>query len=262
MNHLALWLSLVGLLGLHPAAPGPLHGRTVLVDAGHGGRDSGATAHGIRESDLVLQIGRRLGAQLRASGARVVLARTGHGNLLDSRGKLPNRQRANLQARVDLAERERVDVYISVHANKAPGYPLARGGQVFLGRRPTPASRVLGSCLEREIATVTASRRRTDDRRELYLMEHLRMPSALVEVGFLSNADEARQMLDASYQNRVAQAIVRGVVCYCRQTGSAVLEERTQHPHGGSLVPLPHRITAQGPAHELHVHSLTGPQHL
>lgn len=256
MNYLMLGLALSGLLGLHPAGSGPLRGRTVLVDPGHGGRDSGARAHGILESELVLQISRRVAADLRALGARVVLARQGSGNLLDGQRNLGNRQRANLQARVDLAERERVDLYISVHANKAPGYPFARGGQVFLGRTPTPQSRVLGSCLEKEIASATGSRRRIDDRHELYLMEHLKMPSALVEVGFLSNAEEVREMLDPEHQGHIAQAIAQGVVCYYRQAALADRGGWAQHPHGGALVSLAHRVATQGAAHELHVHPL------
>lgn len=261
MWNTVLGLVLSGLLAAQPAAKsGPLHGRIVVVDPGHGGKDGGASGNGVGEAGLVLELSQKLAAQLRAQGARVVMTRTTWHNLLDAERGLKNRQRANLAARVALAEKHKADVYVSVHANKAPGYPSATGGQVFLGRRPSEASRTLASCVDKYLSAATQSRRPIDSRVELYLMEHLRMPSVLVEVGFLSNSAETRRMLDEAYQEKVAKSIADGILCYVQETGLP-RPQRPEHAHRRALVPLPHRIAPQRPAHKVDVDTFARAEH-
>lgn len=242
MMNAILGMALSGLLlATSGSSRRPLSALTVVVDPGHGGKDMGAIGQNVEESKLVLEISQRVAQRLRHEGARVVMTRSDRHNILDDTKKLGNRQRANLEARVALAHRVQANLYISIHANKAPGYPSATGGQVFLGRKPMDRSRALAACLQKYVAETTQSRRLVDDRQELYLMEHLKISSVLVEVGFLSNAGETHRMLDPRYQERLAQAISDGVVCYVQQPPAPTPSKGTQPAHRRALVALNRR---------------------
>ena len=214
----------------------PLRGQVVLVDAGHGGRDAGGQVPGLDEKDLVHAIARRTAASLRRAGARVVESRTSDANLVARKPKPGNLQRMNLQARVELAERSRANVFLSIHANKYSD-PTARGAQVFLGEQPDPVRQLLGACLQSEIAPVAESRRSLDMTRDLYLMRHLKIPAALIEVGFMTNPAERQQLVDSAYQERLAEAITRGVACFVSgQAGARSIPgpPRAARTHGGA----------------------------
>lgn len=195
-----------------PKAP-PLAGKVIVVDPGHGGRDSGARAGMLFESDIVLGIAKEVASALRACGATVYLTRTTERNLLDkSRGG--NLQRENLAARVALAERTKADLFLSLHANKYPSYPSAHGAQVFLGETPTPDRQLLGEHLMAELGPLTDSKRSIDGRRDLYLMRHLKITAVLIEFGFLSNPKELDLLSQPDYQRKLGEAVARGVVAF------------------------------------------------
>ena len=192
-----------------------LQGQVVIVDAGHGGRDFGARVTGVDEKDLVLSISRKTAAALRGAGAKVVETRRSDSNLISHRPEPSNLQRMNLQARVDLATRNEADIFLSIHANKYSDSSV-HGAQIFIGENPDAERLLLGTCLQAEMSAVTGGRRQLDMLRDLYLMRHLTIPAALIEVGFLSNPAERNRMLDSAYQDHVAQAITRGVMCFVR----------------------------------------------
>ncbi len=192
---------------------GPLAGRVIVVDPGHGGKDSGARAGTLYESDVVLAIGKQAAAALRAQGAKVVLSRTSAANL-ERTANGGNLQRMNLAARVALAERVKADLFLSIHANKYSNYPSAHGAQVFLGETPTPEQQRLAESLMAELGPLTDSTRMIDGRRPLYLMRHLKVTAALIEVGFLSNPRELALMTQPEYQRKLGDAVARAVVSY------------------------------------------------
>jgi N-acetylmuramoyl-L-alanine amidase len=194
---------------------GPLAGRVIVVDPGHGGMDSGARAGTLYESDVVLAISKDIAAALRAQGANVVLSRTSKENLKE-KSDIGNLQRTNLAARVALAERVKADLFLSIHANRYPSYPSAHGAQVFLGETPSPEQQRLAENLMAELGPLTDSQRMIDGKRPLYLMRHLKVTAALIEVGFLSNPREVSLMTQPEYQRKLGEAVARGVVSYYR----------------------------------------------
>ncbi|MDA8345534.1 MAG: N-acetylmuramoyl-L-alanine amidase [Thermaerobacter sp.] len=233
----------------------PLAGHVIVVDPGHGGRDSGARAGGLFESDIVLAIGKVVAAALREEGAKVVMTREDQNNL-KATAHGGNLQRQNLAARVALADRVKADLFLSVHTNKYPEYPAAHGAQVFLGESPTPDQQRLAESLMRELGPLTNSQRMIDGRRPLYLMRHLKVTAVLIEFGFISNDRERQLLTQPSYQRQLAQAVARGVVAYYKIP--AVTEQMPPSPvknaHRRTLEPLPHRIAARRPAHENHIY--------
>jgi len=213
-------LTLTWAIGAAPAArsahPRPdLFQQVIVVDAGHGGRDYGAQVTGLDEKDLVLSISRQTARALRNAGACVVETRSADTNLVHPGPKPCNLQRKNLEARVTLAERSDAGIFLSIHANKFSD-PSAHGAQVFVGENPDAERQLLGTCLHSELTTLSGSRRELNTTRDLYLMRNLKIPAALIEVGFISNPAERARMLQPRYQRELAQGITRGVVCFVR----------------------------------------------
>ena len=245
-------------------AAGPLSRPVIVVDPGHGGRDFGAQVNGLNEKDLNLAVSRTLAKCLKSAGAQVLMTRSGDANLLSDR-EHGNLQRKNLEARVQLADRVHADLLLSIHVNRYSD-SAAHGGQVFIGENPSPERQRLGACLQSELGPATDSRRQVDQERPLYLMRHLKIPAALIEVGFMSNRHEAQLLLQDSYRTRVARAITRGVICYYRGGASPPLPlpgpSAAQNAHRRALVPLAHRVSAQAPAHEVEIDARAGAQHL
>lgn len=191
-----------------PAAeqvPGPLKGRIILVDAGHGGYDGGARAgtSGLWEKDINLQMALALEAALKEQGAQVVMTRREDRDFASTK-------RADLEGRLQLAREQGAELLLSVHMNK---YHDAResGPQVFY-RKGQEESRLLAGCIQ---AVLIEHLHPKKERKALagdYFMLSLPVPSVLVECGFLSNPEEEELLLSPDYQKKLAQAVARGVV--------------------------------------------------
>lgn len=189
-------------------------GRVVLIDPGHGGKDPGASGHGVVEADVNLAVGRLLAEQLSRAGLVVVLTRTTTNGILgpDWHGK--NRQRAELQARTGLGNAIGADAYLSIHCNFWPGRGKAVGAQVFLDERASRASCLLGEAIMENLRRGTNTRRQISRRIEHFVLENVRVPVVTVEMGFLSDPGEAVKLADPSYQRRIAHLIGQGVLTY------------------------------------------------
>lgn len=213
--------------------------RRVVIDAGHGGHDTGAIGRsGVREKDVTLSIARKLAAVLSQRGLEVVLTRGG-----DKYLKLEDRARKANEARGDL--------FISIHCNSAPRRSKARGVETYtlnttadrysirLAAREnassergisdlqfiladlatkanTEESNRLASQVQRSMVSQLNARYR--DIKDLgtkealfYVLLGVRMPAILVEASFLSHPEEEKRLGSARYQDEVARAIAHGV---------------------------------------------------
>lgn len=195
-----------------PAKPaqsdaGPLAGRVIFVDAGHGGTDGGARAKdsGAWEKDINLQVALLLRDELAQSGATVVLSR--ETDMEYSRNK-----REDLTARLDLARERGAAMLICVHMNE---YRSRResGPQVFY-RAGQEQSRLLAGCIQEAMVEELKPAKKRAALAGDYFMLSLDIPSVLVECGFLSNSEDEKLLLTPAYQTRVAAAIRDGIVSY------------------------------------------------
>lgn len=177
--------------------PGPKGFRTVILDAGHGGKDSGAVSRstGDREKDLaldtVMRVKRKLGGRV-----NVVLIRDGD-------------EFVDLDHRVELASRRDGAILLSIHYNA--GGAAVRGPENYYWRVD---SHGLATRLQRELEQVSPveSGNRGKVRRRLRLTRNPNIPCVLVECGYLSNPAEARLCADPDYRERLAGAIARAVL--------------------------------------------------
>ncbi|MEW6546205.1 MAG: N-acetylmuramoyl-L-alanine amidase [Bacillota bacterium] len=193
---------------------GVLLDRVVVIDPGHGGPDPGAVGpRGELEKDVVLGISLHLLRYFTAAGARAILTRDRDEDLSGLPPEVPDVKAIDLKRRVEIARGARADVFLCIHAN-ATESPYWRGAQTFY--RPNhPDSARLARCIQRELVRVT---RRTDrvalPGPKQYVLDNVTMPAVTVEVGFMSNPEEARLLTDPDYQKLVAWAIFLGTARY------------------------------------------------
>lgn len=198
----------------------PLSGKVVVLDAGHGGADGGASSrNGTIEKDLNLAIVLHLRDYLQQSGALVTLTREGDYDLAEPGTKGYSRRKTeDLLKRADRVKDRKADLVISVHMNSIPS-PKWSGAQTFYHSRSAEGKR-LATDIQAELIDVLGNTNRVPKTNDgVYLLKTLEMPTALVEVGFLSHPEEARLLADEQYQKKVAAAIYRGILRYAAGKG-------------------------------------------
>ena len=192
----------------------PLEGMVVALDPGHGGYDGGARARdsGVWEKVLTLDIALKTEEELTKRGAKVVLTRREDVCLCEGNTATKARKREDLQARVDTAKAANADVLLSIHLNE---YRSRResGPQVFYQRGSDDGRLLAGVLQEALVKGLEPPKVRVAMAGDYYVLRSA-LPSALVECGFLSNAEEEKLLLSDAYQRRVAVAIADGLCEY------------------------------------------------
>lgn len=186
---------------------GPLTGRIIFLDAGHGGTDGGAKARtsGRWEKEINLQVAKKLQSLLEESGAQVIMSR--EEDMEYSRNK-----REDLTARLKKATEGQAEMLISIHMNEYRS-SAESGPQVFY-RKGQEKSRLLAGVLQEALIAGLSPVKERSALPGDYFMLSLDIPSVLVECGFLSNAAEEKLLLSPDYQAQVAQAIHDGILAY------------------------------------------------
>lgn len=170
--------------------------RTVVIDAGHGGHDSGARSRaGIPEKTLALDTALRLDAKLRAAGFHTVLTR--HTDVF-----IP------LNTRVAMGNREANSIFISIHYNDSPRRKI-HGAESYYR---SPQSALLAARLARNVAAASGTPNRGAHVANFRVVRRAMYPSVLVEGGYLSNRDEAQHVTDPAVRERIAEAIAQTLI--------------------------------------------------
>jgi len=198
-----------------PAAPPPapeanprkgaLAGVKIAVDAGHGGIHTGGKGQtGLMEKDINLGVALFLQKILESWGARVVMTRTNDAHFA-------NHVDDDLDARVDIVNGARPDLFLSIHTNYV-GAPGPRGFEVWVPRcngARDRSSRDLADLLRGELGDVWGANqdRGTKDDHNLRVLKGTHCPAALVELEFVSNREVERQLGKSSKQQELAAAI-------------------------------------------------------
>ena len=118
-----------------------------------------------------------------------------------------------LQARVDIAEKNKADLFVSVYANSNPNTSIA-GAMTFYPQNKSPK---LAQAVQTSLVTQTQAVDKGVSPATFYVLRNTNMPSILVETGFLTNSREAAQLAAAPYQEKVAEGIFSGIVRYLQQ---------------------------------------------
>jgi N-acetylmuramoyl-L-alanine amidase len=194
----------------------PLSGKTIVLDAGHGGVDGGASSKdGVVEKDINLAMTLYLRDYLQQAGAIVVMTREEDKDLADKSTKGYSRRKIeDLFARADFINAQKPNLFISIHLNSIPSARW-KGAQTFYSSNH-PDNSNLAALIQKELRKNMGNTDRMAVKADkmIYLLRVLKMPSSLVEVGFLSNPEEARLLASEKYQKKVAAAIYQGILRY------------------------------------------------
>lgn len=171
--------------------------RTVVVDAGHGGIDRGARGVDGRslEKSYALDTAKRIERGLRARGYRVVMTRRGD-------------YFVSLPARVQISNRQRGAVFVSIHYNWARNSGASGTETFHYSARSYP----LAANIQREISRVAPTPNRGVKRARFHVLRNNARPAVLVELGFMSSPRELRLVKSARHRQRLADAVVRGII--------------------------------------------------
>ncbi|MCL2396456.1 MAG: N-acetylmuramoyl-L-alanine amidase [Defluviitaleaceae bacterium] len=201
-----------GNVYINVAGPRELYDRIVIIDPGHGGEDSGPTVNGINESDLVLEISHRIYELFNQSSSGIKAFMTRHDDIFVS-----NSGRAHFGNAIG-------DLHVSVHANTfvqdtrvagtetlfAPYSAMDRYGNS--GRVDMDNATFAQIVQNYLVAELQTRNRGIVERDDLGLLNASTIPTALIEIDFMTNPEALANMLDPAYQQRVALAIYRSIV--------------------------------------------------
>lgn len=202
-----------------------IDGRYVLViDAGHGGLDGGASsADGMLESTVNLAVARRLEFLAQFFGVETVMTRTSDElDYPDTAVTVREKKNWDQKTRVELIGTVQNAVLISIHQNTYPD-PRPHGSQVLYGR--AQGSSELGQLAhDLLIETLDPENRRVVEpiSEKIYLMRKVRCPAILVECGFMSNPQESGLLADGGYQTKLAMVLLASYLSYIRSTENTV----------------------------------------
>ena|SRR5438132_853019 len=209
------------------ATPEPSHDQphlqflsVIVIDPGHGGDDAGVKNAATTEKDLTLAIAKAIESKIEAqTGAHVLLTRSGDVRVEDA-------------DRAALANESRAGLFVSIHVNSSPS-PAAHGFQVYyhdayalearagdvkavpwnLAQRGVESdSAKLAETLRASLAAKLTLADRGVRRMPLATLEGVTCPAAMIEIGFLSNADEALALSTDAVQDAIAEAVADAVV--------------------------------------------------
>ena len=187
----------------------------IVIDAGHGGEDGGAVSVcGIRESGINLEISKRLNDLLHFLGAQTRMIRTEDVSVYTEGETIAAKKVSDIKNRVSFVQNTPNAVLISIHQNQFSEEKY-RGAQVFYAKGSEDLAKSLQEVL---IAQVDPNNHRAcKPAKDVYLMEHVTCPAALIECGFLSNYAEEQLLRDPSYQKKLAAAIACSLLTYLEE---------------------------------------------
>lgn len=193
----------------------PLSGKVIVIDPGHGGPDGGAeSAAGLQEKDVTLHIGFYLRNYLQEAGATVYMTRDTDIDLAsaDTKG-FSRRKTEDLKARAAYVLDKKPNIFLSIHLNAIPS-PKWHGPQTFFTTQHEDNPTLAWFIQEELRENVVDTHRQSKRIRNIYVLEQSKVPTALVEVGFLSNQTEAANLAKPEYQRQLAAGIYRGLLRY------------------------------------------------
>ena len=189
---------------------GGIGGKTIVLDPGHGGSDPGAIGPtGLQEKQVTLPIAEYLKSILEAKGAKVILTRTTDVDVYGPHASGVD----ELQARVNVANGNRADAFISIHINSFSNPNV--GGIATYYFDGSDQSKKLASAVQGQIAEHSGfNGDRGIQPGNLYVLRHSLMPSILVELGFISNPKEEGHLKEMSTRQEFANELAKGLELY------------------------------------------------
>lgn len=186
-------------------------GIKVVIDPGHGGYDPGAKGYsGSLEKDINLAVGLEAGRIIEGAGINVIYTRkddnvTWESNVMD-----------DLKSRCEIANNTDADYFISIHCDSYPPNSSANGTSVFYYGQSKEAQK-FASFMQSEITNSIGSYDRGIKTANFYVIKNTNATSILIELGFLSNPDEEKNLINPEYQKKYGDAIAKAFIKYIEE---------------------------------------------
>lgn len=174
----------------------PLTGKIIVLDAGHGGKDNGASVEGLKEKEVNLSVALKAASLLKEKGAEVHVTREGDTTL-------------SREDRYLLAGKTGAAIFISIHANS--GDQDVSGLETFYHYK---RDEKLAKSLHRQLIDETYTHDRGTKFGDYYVLRENSVPSALIEMGFLTNDKDFMNLSSDTFHELIAKGIVNGVLDY------------------------------------------------
>ncbi|MBQ3491929.1 MAG: N-acetylmuramoyl-L-alanine amidase [Oscillospiraceae bacterium] len=181
--------------------------KTVIIDAGHGGEDGGATScTGVLESQINLEIALKLDDLMHLLGINTLMIRTTDCSIYTKGETIAQKKVSDLKERVRIVNETENGFLVSIHQNHFSNEKYS-GAQVFYA--PTDGSKDVAGVLQKSlIQTINPDSNRGIKKADsVYLMQHIDCPGILIECGFLSNHREEYLLRDVEYQRKLCSVI-------------------------------------------------------
>ena len=189
-----------------------MKGRRIAIDPGHGGSDSGAIGPtGIMEKSVTMRVSRELKRLLEVEGATVILTRTGDTEVSEKGASATSVE--ELQARCDVANKAKADIFLSIHADAFTNREV-KGTTAYYYAQGTKQSKLLADSVRTALIDAIGTVDRGTQSCNFYVVKHTDMPAILVEISFISNPDEEKMMNSETGIKKIAQGIADGIADY------------------------------------------------
>ncbi|GAB6098841.1 hypothetical protein JCM16358_07200 [Halanaerocella petrolearia] len=180
-------------------------GKTIIVDAGHGGVDPGTHKNGVLEKNINLAIAEKLADYLDRGSTNVIMTRNKDKLYQDDRNK-------DIVHRVKVANSKQKGLLVSIHVNSFPSQN-SFGGQTFYAPNDKEGKK-LAATIQKELINIQPENHRKIKPGSYYLLKKTNIPAVIVEVGFISNPKDRKRITNSQQQNRIAKAIGKGIINY------------------------------------------------
>ena len=193
----------------------PLSNHIVVIDAGHGFPDGGATdSYNNLESDLNLSVALKLQKILESSNCTVILTRSDENGIYEENAKtIKEKKISDMNNRVNIANSLNAEIFISIHMNKISS--KASGWQTFY-KKDCNNSEILAKLIQDNLnySIQKENKREIKSIDNIFLAKNINIPFVLVECGFLSDHEESKLLQNDNYQFKLAWGIYTGIMDY------------------------------------------------
>lgn len=178
----------------------------IIIDPGHGGMDTGAVVENVYESNLVLDISKKIEEVLENAGYDVILTRNNYDSLSGDKFI----KKVDMQKRVNIINQNNARLALSIHLNKF-SIEKYHGAQIFYNNNIVENKELASSLQEKFNNYLGNTNRNIVSRNDVYLLNRINIPCCLIECGFMSNPDEFELLQKEEYQYKLAFAILLGI---------------------------------------------------
>lgn len=194
--------------------------RIIFIDPGHGGIDGGTNKDGILEKEVNLVIAKKLKALLEQKEYKVIMSREEDISLDDLNSSSKSRHKRDLNARVNIINNSKAQLFLSIHVNCNFKSPTTDGSIVFYNNKLSQNKAIAYSIQRALNSIVVNGKERTlhdPQQANFFVLRNSQVPGVLVEIAFISNEEEKKLLEEDEFREQLATAIADGVEGYLKE---------------------------------------------